>query len=91
LDWLSEYWHQILFFGVIIVNAVRAREQLSEAQKDLSTLHKQMERVLRWTQDQQEALVKLRADTDVEQDQRKMLWEFTNKLRDMLGDIVSQR
>jgi len=84
LDWLSEYWHQILFFGVIIVNAVRAREQLSEAQKDLAMLHKQVDRVLRWTQDQQEALVKLRAEVDVEKEQRQMLWEFTNKIRDML-------
>jgi|TARA_R110000751_G_scaffold115924_2_gene215505 hypothetical protein len=86
MEWLQDYWHQVLFIGFVLVNAIRAREQLSEAKKDLIVLQKQMDRVLRWTQDQQESLAVLQAEKEVEKEQRRMLWSFTNKLRDMLSN-----
>ena len=86
MEWLQDYWHQVLFIGFVLVNAIRAREQLSEAKKDLIILQKQMDRVLRWTQDQQESLAVLQAEKEVEKEQRRMLWSFTNKLRDMLSN-----
>tara|TARA_Y100000389_G_C17016434_1_gene296695 strand:- start:2 stop:268 length:267 start_codon:yes stop_codon:yes gene_type:complete len=86
MEWLQDYWHQVLFIGFVLVNAIRAREQLTEAKRDLAVLQKQMDRVLRWTQDQQESLVVLQAENQVEKEQRRMLWEFTNKLRDMLSN-----
>jgi len=86
MEWLQDYWHQVLFIGFVLVNAIRAREQLTEARRDLALLQKQMDRVLRWTQDQQESLVVLQAENQVEKEQRRMLWEFTNKLRDMLSN-----
>tara|TARA_B110000444_G_scaffold259594_1_gene303840 strand:- start:2977 stop:3243 length:267 start_codon:yes stop_codon:yes gene_type:complete len=86
MEWLQDYWHQVLFIGFVLVNAIRAREQLTEARRDLHLLQKQMDRVLRWTQDQQESLVVLQAENQVEKEQRRMLWEFTNKLRDMLSN-----
>lgn len=86
MEWLQDYWHQVLFIGFVLVNAIRAREQLTEAKRDLELLQKQMDRVLRWTQDQQESLVVLQAENQVEKEQRRMLWEFTNKLRDMLSN-----
>ena len=86
MEWLQDYWHQVLFIGFVLVNAIRAREQLTEAKKDLDLLQKQMDRVFRWTQDQQESLVVLQAEHQVEKEQRRMLWEFTNKIRDMLSN-----
>ena len=86
MEWLQDYWHQVLFIGFVLVNAIRAREHLSEAKKDLIVLQKQMDRVLRWTQDQQESLAVLQAEKEVEKEQRRMLWSFTNKLRDMLSN-----
>ena len=86
MEWLTDYWHQILFFGVIIVNAIRAREQLSEARKDLDILQKRLFRLEEKDQHQQEMLVRMTAEVEVEKEQRRMIWQFINKLRETLYD-----
>ena len=42
LDMLSTHWHQIMFIGFLIVWATRSREQISELQKDVCTLRKEL-------------------------------------------------
>ncbi len=86
MDWLKDYWHQLLFFGIILVNAIRAREQLSEARKDLDLLNKRIHRMEEKDHKQQVDLVRVQAENEVEKEQRRMLWEFVNKLRDMFGN-----
>ena len=53
LDMLSTHWHQIMFIGFLIVWATRSREQISELQKDVCTLRKELDKNIEWTQNQQ--------------------------------------
>ena len=82
LDMLSTHWHQIMFIGFLIVWATRSREQISEIQKDVCTLRKELDKNIEWTQNQQERLVQLRAEQDVANKQITSLWDLYNKMRE---------
>ena len=82
LDMLSTHWHQIMFIGFLIVWATRSREQISELQKDVCILQKDLAKNIEWTQQQQEKLVQLRAEQDVTNKQITSLWDLFNKLRE---------
>ena len=82
LDMLSTHWHQIMFIGFLIVWATRSREQISELQKDVCTLIKELDKNIDWTQNQQERLVQLRAEQDVSNKQITNLWDLYNKMRE---------
>jgi len=84
LDMLSTHWHQIMFIGFLIVWATRSREQISELQKDVCTLRKELDKNIDWTQNQQERLVQLRAEQDVANKQITSLWDLFNKMREKI-------
>ena len=79
---LSTHWHQIMFIGFLIVWATRSREQISELQKDVCTLRKELDKNIDWTQIQQERLVQLRAEQDGSNKQISNLWDLYNKMRE---------
>ena len=72
----------LLFIGFLIVWATRSREQISELQKDVCTLRKELDKNIEWTQNQQERLVQLRAEQDVANKQITSLWDLYNKMRE---------
>ena len=82
LDMLSTHWHQIMFIGFLIVWATSSREQISELQKDVCTLRKELDKNIAWTHHQQERLVQLRAEQDVSNKQITNLWDLYNKMRE---------
>ena len=84
LDMLSAHWHQIMFIGFLIVWATRSREQISELQKDVCVLQKDLAKNIEWTQQQQEKLVQLRAEQDVANKQITSIWDVYNKLREKI-------
>jgi|TARA_R100001163_G_C4964136_1_gene126740 hypothetical protein len=84
LDMLSAHWHQIMFIGFLIVWATRSREQISELQKDVCILQKDLAKNIEWTQQQQEKLVQLRAEQDVANKQITSIWDVYNKLREKI-------
>ena len=84
LDMLSAHWHQIMFIGFLSVWATRSREQISELQKDVCILQKDLAKNIEWTQQQQEKLVQLRAEQDVANKQITSIWDVYNKLREKI-------
>jgi|TARA_R110002020_G_scaffold365989_1_gene578075 hypothetical protein len=84
LDMLSAHWHQIMFIGFLIVWATRSREQISELQKDVCILQRDLAKNIEWTQQQQEKLVQLRAEQDVANKQITSIWDVYNKLREKI-------
>ncbi len=84
LDMLSAHWHQIMFIGFLIVWATRSREQISELQKDVCVLQRDLAKNIDWTQQQQEKLVQLRAEQDVANKQITSIWDVYNKLREKI-------
>ena len=81
---LSAHWHQIMFIGFLIVWATRSREQISELQKDVCVLQRDLAKNIDWTQQQQEKLVQLRAEQDVANKQITSIWDVYNKLREKI-------
>ena len=84
LDMLSAHWHQIMFIGFLIVWATRSRAQISELQKDVCILQRDLAKNIEWTQQQQEKLVQLRAEQDVANKQITSIWDVYNKLREKI-------
>ena len=82
MDLIRDYWEQIIFLGLLIWNISRSQSMLSEVTKDVAQLQSDVERLIKWTQKQQEDITRLRAETDVLNKQTTALWEFTNGLRD---------
>tara|TARA_R100000697_G_C5327214_1_gene165339 strand:- start:243 stop:515 length:273 start_codon:yes stop_codon:yes gene_type:complete len=82
MDLIRDYWEQIIFLGLLIWNISRSQSMLSEVTKDVAQLQSDVERLIKWTQKQQEDITRLRAETDVLNKQTAALWEFTNGLRD---------
>lgn len=73
MDLLKEYWHQIIFVGLIIVMFTRLREQSAELRKDVDEILKR---------DTYVRSVKLEAEMSTIQKQVSALWDYCNKLRD---------
>lgn len=85
MNMVSEYWEQILLIGALIFHAARSYAQISEMRKDIDTLQADNLRLLKWTQQQAEQIVQLRAEMDVSNKQITSLWDFTNSIRDRLN------
>ena len=73
MDLLKEYWHQIVFIGLIIVMFTRLREQTGELRKDVDEIIKR---------DTYVRTVKLEAEMSTIQKQVSALCDYCNKLRD---------
>ena len=77
MEFLSGYWHQIMFFLGVIIVAVRLESEVRSLRKDLDGLTKELNR-----RDTYVETVKQRSEIDVLNKQVSTLWEFVNKLRD---------
>jgi len=73
MEFISSYWHQILFLVGAIVVAVRLQSEVHSLRKDIEDIKKR---------DTYVEVVKLRAEVDVNIKQISSLWEFVNGLRD---------
>ena len=77
MEFLSGYWHQIMFFLGVLIVAVRLESEVRSLRKDLDGLTKELNR-----RDTYVETVKQRSEIDVLNKQVSTLWEFVNKLRD---------
>ena len=73
MEFISSYWHQILFLVGAIEVAVRLQSEVHSLRKDIEDIKKR---------DTYVEVVKLRAEVDVNIKQISSLWEFVNGLRD---------
>jgi hypothetical protein len=77
MDFLTQYWEQIIFIGALIIVATRLREQVTECRRDIDELTRR---------NTYAETVKLRAEFDAQvgnlQKQVSALWEFCNSMRD---------
>lgn len=80
MDFMTQYWEQIVLIGAAIIVATRLREQVNECRRDIDALTERNTYV---------QTVKLRAEFDAQvgnlQKQVSALWEFCNQLRDRLN------
>ncbi len=82
---ISQYWEQLLLIGALIFHAARSYAQISEMRKDIDQLQAEILRYTKWTQQQAEQIVQLRAEVSVNNKQITSLWDFTNGIRDRLN------
>ena len=85
MSFITEHWDQLLFIGLLIVWATRSREQISSLLKDTEVLQDSTKSISKQNNQQQETLVKLRAEQDVTNRQITALWDFINKIKDKVG------
>mgnify|MGYP003154395787 FL=1 len=74
---IQDYWHQILFLGVVIILFTRMRAELHELSKDVEEIRKR---------ELYAKVVEARAELNVLNKQVSSLWEFVNSLRDRIGN-----
>ena len=80
MDFVTEYWHQIIFFLGAVVVAVRLQSDVNSNKRELRQLQNELDR-----RDTYVETVKQRAELDIHGKQISTLWEFVNKLRDKLN------
>ena len=81
MEFITDYWEQILIIGAAIIVATRLREQGNEARRDIDALTDQLNK-----RDTYVETVRLRAQFDAQvanlEKQVSALWDFCNQLRD---------
>jgi|TARA_R110002020_G_scaffold436812_1_gene646965 chromosome segregation ATPase len=81
MEFITDYWEQILIIGAAIIVATRLREQVNEARRDIDALTDQLNK-----RDTYVETVRLRAQFDAQvanlEKQVSALWDFCNQLRD---------
>ena len=86
LGWLTEYWHQILALGILVVWATRTKEKLSEVIKDLDSVTQHLEKVSDNAETTAKEHIRLQANYDanltVMQKNITSLWQIINSIRD---------
>ena len=81
MEFITDYWEQILIIGAAIIVATRLREQVNEARRDIDALTDQLNK-----RDTYVETVRLRSQfvahvANLEK-QVSALWDFCNQLRD---------
>ena len=80
MDFVTEYWHQIIFFLGAVVVAVRLQSDVNSNKRELRQLQNELDR-----RDTYVETVKQRAELDIHGKQISTFWEFVNKLRDKMN------
>ena len=80
MDFVTDYWHQIVFLIAAIIVAVRLESEVKGLRKDLDGLTKELNR-----RDTYVETVKQRSEIDIMAKQVSSLWSFVNTLRDKLN------
>mgnify|MGYP003142360315 CR=1 FL=1 len=85
-SWLTQYWHQILALGILVVWATRTKEKLSEVIKDLDSVTRHLEKVSDNAETTAKDHIRLQANYDanltVMQKNITSLWQIINSMRD---------
>lgn len=76
MDFLKDYWEQVVFVGLIVVLFTKMRSQIAELRKDVDDIEKRSTFI---------ETTKLRAMSDMHNSQIAALWDHINKLRDMIN------
>ena len=77
MDFLSQYWHQVVFLVGFLVVAIRLESEVRSLRKDLDSQSRELNR-----RDTYVETVKLRAEVDQTSKNISSLWEAVNKFRD---------
>ena len=77
MDFLSQYWHQVVFFIGFLIVAIRLESEVRSLRKDLDALSKELNR-----RDTYVETVKQRSELDINTKQISALWQMVNSLRD---------
>ena len=77
MDFLSQYWHQVVFLVGFLVVAIRLESEVRSLRKDLDSQSRELNR-----RDTYVETVKLRTEVDQNSKQVSALWDMVNKLRD---------
>jgi len=78
MEIIREFWHQIVFIGLILVLFTKLREQTAELRKDVDEILKR---------DTYIRSVRLEAEVSTMSKQISALWDFVNKLRDRSNGV----
>jgi len=78
MEIIKQFWHQIIFIGLILVLFTKLREQTAELRKDVDEILKR---------DTYVRSVKMEAELATMNKQVSSLWDFVNKLRDRLNGV----
>jgi len=78
MEIIKQFWHQIIFIGLILVLFTKLREQTAELRKDVDEILKR---------DTYVRSVKMEAEMATMNKQVSSLWDFVNKLRDRLNGV----
>jgi len=78
MEIIRDFWHQIVFIGLILVLFTKLREQTAELRKDVDEILKR---------DTYSRSVRLEAEMSTVQKQISSLWDFVNKLRDRSNGV----
>ena len=85
-DWVTQYWHQILALGILVVWATRTKEKLSEVIKDLDSVTQHLNKVSDNAETTAKDKIRLQANYDanltVTQKNITSLWNIINSMRD---------
>ena len=78
MEIIREFWHQIIFIGLILVLFTKIREQTTELRKDVDEILKR---------DTYVRSVKMEAELSTMNKLVSALWDFVNKLRDRFNGV----
>ena len=85
-EWVTQYWHQILALGILVVWATRTKEKLSEVIKDLDGVMQHLNKVSENAETTAKEHIRLQARYDanliVMQKNITALWNTLNTMRD---------
>lgn len=80
LNLIAEYWDQAVVLFLVVVMAVRLRENVTSLRKDVDSLTTYLEK-----RDTYVEVVRLRAELDTAQKNISALWAYVNNLRDRVN------
>ena len=76
ISFLTEYWQQVMGLLALVVIAVKLSSSVKELRKDVDDIVSRNTFV---------ETTKLRAQVDMHEKQISAIWQYTNKLRDMIN------
>jgi len=76
ISFVTEYWQQVMGLLALVVVAVKLSSSVKELRKDLDDIISRNTFV---------ETTRLKAQVDMHEKQVSALWQYTNKLRDMIN------
>mgnify|MGYP005829494305 CR=1 FL=1 len=79
ISFVTEYWQQAMGLLALVIVAVKLSSSVKELRKDVDDIV---------SRDTFVETTKLRAQTDMHEKQISAIWQYSNKLRDMINGRV---